>query len=422
MNTTKVFDLIGIGIGPFNLGLAALCDELPGLDCLFIEKQPEFNWHPGMMIPGTRLQVPFYADLVTLTNPRSRFTYLNYLHEQQQMITFGVHEQQFITRKEFNNYCRWVCSLLPNLHFSETCLEIEPGLHGYKVITDRGTYYAAHIVVGAGSVPYIPACVKELHPHRLIHTSDYLFHKKHITQLPSVTIVGSGQSAAEVFYDLLSDRENFTAGLSWFTSSERFFPMDYSKFSLELSSPSYVDYFYSLPPTVRLPLLKNQKMLYKGINFNLIDEIYDKLYLQRIEDITSPVHISANCLLKDISCKTNEIVCDFEQTQKQQVFQHCTDTLILATGYQTVVPDFLTPLKKQLRLTLDGKNYNANRNYSIDDNNSVFIQNAEWRTHGFNTADLGLGPYRNATILNGILNKEHFKLEKGTAFQSFGIK
>jgi len=79
MNPDIIYDVIGIGIGPFNLGLAALCADIPGLDSIFFDQSPEFNWHPGMMLSSARLQVPFYADLVTIVNPRSKFTYLNFL-------------------------------------------------------------------------------------------------------------------------------------------------------------------------------------------------------------------------------------------------------------------------------------------------------------------------------------------------------
>jgi lysine N6-hydroxylase len=69
MNSTKratdVYDVIGVGIGPFNLGLAALADSVPEINALFFERNESFNWHPGMLIEGTTLQVPFLADLVS---------------------------------------------------------------------------------------------------------------------------------------------------------------------------------------------------------------------------------------------------------------------------------------------------------------------------------------------------------------------
>ena len=66
-------------------------------------------------------------------------------------------------------------------------------------------------------------------------------------------------------------------------------------------------------------------------------------------------------------------------------------------------------------------NYDLNKNYSVNGKDSIFVQNADLQSHGFNSADLGMGPYRNAIILNTILNEEHFKMEENIAFQKFVI-
>src|SRR3712207_5055254 len=75
------YDLLGIGLGPFNLGLACLADPIDDLDAVFLEGADGFAWHPGMMLPDATLQVPFLADLVTLADPTSRFSYLAFLKD-----------------------------------------------------------------------------------------------------------------------------------------------------------------------------------------------------------------------------------------------------------------------------------------------------------------------------------------------------
>ena len=50
-------------------------------------------------------------------------------------------------------------------------------------------------------------------------------------------------------------------------------------------------------------------------------------------------------------------------------------------------------------------NYDLNKNYSVDANDSIFVQNADLQSHGFNSTELGMGPLRNASILNTILEK-----------------
>ncbi|MDN6747673.1 MAG: lysine N(6)-hydroxylase/L-ornithine N(5)-oxygenase family protein, partial [Brevibacterium sp.] len=36
---THIHDLVGIGIGPFGLGLAALSDPLPDVDAVFLDQR-----------------------------------------------------------------------------------------------------------------------------------------------------------------------------------------------------------------------------------------------------------------------------------------------------------------------------------------------------------------------------------------------
>ncbi len=70
------YDVVGIGIGPFNLGLAALAEEGTSLKTVFFDKTQVFQWHPGMLLERSDLQVPFLADLVTFANPVSHYTFL----------------------------------------------------------------------------------------------------------------------------------------------------------------------------------------------------------------------------------------------------------------------------------------------------------------------------------------------------------
>ncbi len=58
MNIT-IKDIVGIGIGPFNLGLAALTAHQPKLDTEFIERRDGFNWHSGMLLPGATYRFLF---------------------------------------------------------------------------------------------------------------------------------------------------------------------------------------------------------------------------------------------------------------------------------------------------------------------------------------------------------------------------
>ena len=111
----------------------------------------------------------------------------------------------------------------------------------------------------------------------------------------------------------------------------------------------------------------------------------------------------------------------FYHGEQEQSFQHLADTVILATGYKYKIPSFLEPVKELVQWTEDGL-YDVQHNYSIDkDGKRIFVQNAELHTHGFNSADLGMGPYRNAIIINSILGYECYEVENDIAFQTFGV-
>lgn len=71
--------MLAIGLGPFNLSLAALAHPLPDVEVEVVESRDAFVWHPGMMLPGAQIQVPFLADLVTFADPTSPYSFLAYL-------------------------------------------------------------------------------------------------------------------------------------------------------------------------------------------------------------------------------------------------------------------------------------------------------------------------------------------------------
>ncbi len=430
MKQPNVYDVIGIGIGPFNLGFAALAHDLP-LTTLFLDQRPYFNWHPGLMIEHTTLQVPFLADLVSVADICSRFSFLHYLQKNNKLFRFCIKETFYITRKEYNDYCKWVVAQLPECLFSHRVESITYNkINGYYEMRVHDmigqyikTYFTRKIVVGTGASPKIPDCAVETSRERVFHSAEYLYRKKYITPNSTISVIGSGQSAAEIFYDLLQEMDEKQFKLNWFTSSERFYPMENSKLTFEYTSPDYLSYFYKLPQQKKDSVLARQYMLYKGINQELIDAIYDALHHKIIQNGVSPAAtIQANSKLCSIDGnRKNGFNLGLHHTELEQAFNCPTDFLILATGYQYTMPSFLVGIKDRIRWTPDGR-ADVGENYAIDSQgDELFVLNTSVHSHGFLSPDLGMGPYRNASIINYILGKEHFRLDKKIAFQEFGI-
>lgn len=425
MRTETIYDIGAIGIGPFNLGLAALCYPIKKLKTIFFEQKTKFCWHEGMLIPGTTLQVPYLADLVTLADPSSQLTYLNFLRNQNRLLQFGIRDVQHITRLEYNRYCQWVCSQLKNLRFGYTVTDISyiPNKNCFKVVckdasSNLGIFNAYKLVIGAGTKPYIPPQLNSYLSDKLFHSSEYLFHKTAIEQSNSITVVGSGQSAAEIFYDLLCNHPS--KNLNWITQSDRLYAMEDHKMAFEMASPDYISYFYNLDQKQKDDLLFRQQTLYKGANHSLLNKIYDTLYELRFEIGSTPPLIQTSTKLKEIQKTASQAFClHLHHHRQNTTYTHCSDCVILATGYMYEQPAFLDRIKHRLRWSEDNR-YKVNADYSIDDSHKIFVQNAEMHTHGFNAPDLGLGPYRNAVIINSILKKKFYPVDKNAVFQYFG--
>jgi len=117
MSADPPYDLIGVGIGPFNLTLAALLAPVGEVDAVFLEQAPAFRWHPGLLLEGSTTQVPFLADLVTLADPTSPYSFLAYLKAHDRLYRFYIREQFHIPRREYDHYCRWVAGRLAACRF-----------------------------------------------------------------------------------------------------------------------------------------------------------------------------------------------------------------------------------------------------------------------------------------------------------------
>ncbi|MFF2325572.1 MULTISPECIES: lysine N(6)-hydroxylase/L-ornithine N(5)-oxygenase family protein [unclassified Streptomyces] len=417
-------DFIGIGLGPFNLGLACLTEPIDELNGVFLESKSDFSWHSGMFLDGAHLQTPFMSDLVTMADPTSPYSFLNYLKERGRLYSFYIRENFYPLRTEYNDYCRWAAAKLGSIHF-DTAVEsvtYDEDAALYTVSTSTGgVFRAPRLVLGTGTPPYIPDACQDLGGDYL-HNSRYLEGKAALQAKESITLVGSGQSAAEIYYDLLSEIDVHGYRLNWVTRSPRFFPLEYTKLTLEMTSPEYVDYFHALPEETRYRLESGQKGLFKGIDGTLIDAIFDLLYQK---NLPGPV---ATRLLTNSSLETaryeessGTYTLGLRQEEQGKDYTLTTEGLILATGYRYRPPAFLKGIHDRLRRDGRGR-FDVARNYSIDTTgHGVFLQNAGTHTHSVTSPDLGMGAYRNAYIIGELLGREYYPVEKSIAFQEFAV-
>ncbi|MDN3294315.1 SidA/IucD/PvdA family monooxygenase [Streptomyces ficellus] len=423
-------DVVAIGCGPFNLGLAALASTVDGVDLVVLEERPELTWHRGMMFGDASMQVNFLADLVTLVAPSHPLSFLAYLHDMDRLYTFTVRENFFPSRREYEDYLRWAAAKLPSVRFSHRVEEVhwDAAAERFTVHAVRGDgtrlrMFARDLVLGIGTAPYVPEALAALPAGKLLHTSDYLYRTADVASAGKVTVVGSGQSGAEVAVDLLGRNLEGGPAVSWLTRTASFAPLDYTKMNLELTTPAYMQYFHSLPQDVRDRLIGEQWQFYKGISTDTLEEVHELLYRRQLEHGLAEVELRFGITVESAAVdSTGRAVLTCRHRDTGQAFEHTTDLVVAATGYRNRPPAFLGPIEDLL--LRDGRGRHRVRvDHSVElaqgVTGRVFVANAEIHSHGVSSPNLDIGAVRNATILNAITGRETYRLPKRSAFTTF---
>ncbi|MFE0383539.1 lysine N(6)-hydroxylase/L-ornithine N(5)-oxygenase family protein [Streptomyces bungoensis] len=435
-------DLVGIGIGPCNLSLAALAHPLAELDAVFYEQRPRFEWHPGLLLDGVTVQVPFLADLVTLTDPASPWSFLAYLKAHDRLYPFYFAERFHIQRTEYDAYCRWVSQNLPGLHFGHQvdAVRWNPERDVFEVDFTQldadgeaealGRTHARNVVLGVGTTPHVPdplIPLVEAPGVPVLHAADYLDHRDTVLAAGHVTVVGSGQSGAEIFLDLLRHRPAGRERLHWIGRTEAFAPMEYSKLGLEHFTPDYTRYFHALAEPVRDRLVTAQWQLHKGIDAGTLAAIHDELYRRTLHGGWPDTVLTPGVRVRTAGrVAGTQVELHLEHEQQGSRTRLTTDAVVLATGYRTRPLDrILAGLDPYLRRdSSERPRITEDHRLVLDPcvTGSVYVQNAELHTHGVGAPDLGLTAWRSAGILNSLTGKEQYPLPARTAFTTFGLQ
>ena len=308
-------DLICVGFGPASLAIAvAMHDALASGQnlsggstgeqraprVLFLEKQEAFAWHAGMLLPGAKMQISFVKDLATMRDPRSEFTFLNYLHRQGRLVDFTNLGTFLPARVEYEDYLRWSASFFDHVvRYSSEVVSVSPvekGSTGSSVRTfnvsarnsktgDIQTFRSRNVLIAAGGQPSLPQSFPRKHP-RVIHSSQYA---KVVPQLLSkrdhpyrVAVVGAGQSAAEIFNNVQSLYPNAKTYL--IMRQEFMRPSDDSPFVNSVFNPEYIDEMFPRSAEHRHNLLAEARATNYGVvRLELIEHLYEKMYDQRRE-------------------------------------------------------------------------------------------------------------------------------------------
>jgi L-ornithine N5-oxygenase len=408
-------ELLAVGAGPSNLGLAVALEELaPDLarGSLIVERNQTVEWHPGLLLPEAKSQVSFLKDLVTLRNPRSRFTFLNHLHATGRLDDFINMGSLTPYRLEISAYLDWVARSLAmvEVELGRGCSDIRPERDCSGAVTrwittlDDGSEIASrYLVIGTGRDANIPEQLAGLPESRVIHSTRYKPGVAGLSkQLPyRVALVGSSQSAAEMFRALRADLPN--SEVAWVMRSVGLTADQSSKFTNELYYPSYVDEFYDYPADGRALVLEElYKTNYSCITPAMLQTLYTDFYLDRLGERNDRRMITSTQITAARE-QDGEVILELTDRRTGAVTELRRDLVFLGTGFAWRTPRLVSELSAAAGLA----EVEVTRRYRLvlaeSSEAACYLQGVNETTHGIGDSLLSVLSRRAHDIVLDIL-------------------
>jgi L-ornithine N5-oxygenase len=342
-------DILGIGFGPANIALAIAMEEareggaFPSVDVRFLEGQEDPVWQGGMLLEGSDIQNHPARDLATLRNPRSRYTFLNYLHEVGRIIEHLNLPGRFPFRTEYAAYIKWVRHHFDHLvDYGQRAVKIDITAHegrpAYEVTTASGTTYLGRsLVVAPGRTPYVPEPFHQVDDKRIFHFTDYLYRIEALPEPPATTVViGGSQSAVELTLDLA---RRFPQGCVR-NYVRSFAPRlkDTSPFSEEGFFPDFTKYYFKSTRQSKLMLDADLRPTnYSSVDEDVLHELYELIYQHRLTG-NQRVFVSGNRVVRSVDQRGDRISLAVEEVHTGGIEHVEADVVVLATGFRDLGP------------------------------------------------------------------------------------
>jgi L-ornithine N5-oxygenase len=424
--TNHDVELLAVGAGPANLALAVALEELGagGLaeNSLVIERGEAVAWQQGLLLPWTKSQVAFAKDLVTLRNPRSEFTFLNYLRSVGRLDDF-INMGSFTPyRVEVSGYLQWVSETLRKvrLQLGCACTSIEPvrdpggRLTGWLTrLADGSTISSKYLVIGAGRDPYVPPVLAGLPAERLIHSTRYRTRMAALDKdrQHRIAVVGAAQSAAEMFRAVQIDLPN--SDVSWVMRSIGLRAYDTNKFTNELYYPSFVDKFFEARPDGKEQILREMHLTnYSGVETDLLQELYTGLYLDRLSGVERRRLVP----MTDITgarMDGDEVVLELTDRKTGTVSELRRDLVFLGTGFVREMPALVRGLASAIGL----ERIEVTRQYRLKlgepSDAACYLQGVNEATHGIADSLLSVLGNRAGEVTQDILARRNGRQVNG---------
>jgi L-ornithine N5-monooxygenase len=418
-----ILDILGVGFGPSNLSLAVAikehnAKESQKVSSLFLEKKSEgFSWHEQMQFQSVTIQTPFLKDLVTLHNPQSYYSFLNYLKQKGRLFDFVNLHTFFPSRYEFGQYFEWVADQMQDLvcySNQVTSIEYVHALNVYKVTSlEEGMkereYLTRNLVIGAGLQPNFPSFITTDNTH-VFHSSHF---KKALESIASVKkhgadvcVIGAGQSAGEITRHLI---QNTNCRVSVYSRGFVFRSIDANPFVNELYGIKSAEWNYGMSDAARKKVASQLATSnYSVIDSDLSNELYQLLYEDKVHE-HHRFHLYSFHEVKRLAMD-EQVSITFKDLLSEQEKEIKTDFVILATGFtHRNLDDLLKGIDNYI--VKEEGNYRYHFDYSLKLIDShlpnIYLQGYGDDTYGVTEGTLAVLPERSQKILSSILQHQH---------------
>ncbi|MFG2294921.1 SidA/IucD/PvdA family monooxygenase [Streptomyces sp. NPDC048603] len=418
MTATDV-GILGIGAGPANLALAVALEELaPSLaaDTLLVEQSENTVWQRGLLIPWAQSQVSFLKDLATLRNPRSRYTFVNYLHETGRLDDFMSLGTFTPYRSEISDYLAWVAAGLERVRveYNRRVASVEPVRDGSGTLShwrvgfsDGRSLTARHLVVAAGRDPRVPEVFRGLPADRVIHSSEY---SGRIAALPRdvpqrIAVIGGAQSAVEMLQAVQETLPDCSPVLV--VRGIGLTPYVSSKFTGRFYSAAASEEFFGMDDRGRALVLEEMaRSNYSGVTPELLDGLYHRMYRDRLDGkealriLTATETVAARAYGPSDGDGDGVLLTLRNRATGEESELHC-DRVLLGTGYDPAMPAVVRDLGERLGLA----EIDVERGYRVrtpdpgGDRARLYLQGVNEATHGIADSLLSTMAVRAADIV-----------------------
>ncbi|MFJ7944784.1 SidA/IucD/PvdA family monooxygenase [Streptomyces sp. NPDC096354] len=410
-------DMLLVGAGPANLALAVALEELvPDAPqrTLIVEQHDNVVWQRGMLLPWSQSQVSFLKDLVTLRNPRSAFSFVNYLHSVGRLDEFINLGSATPYRLEISGYLSWVADSLATtkVEYGRKVASVEPrrdaagGIDHWSVtMADGTTTTCRDLVIGAGRDPHIPEVFDRLPAERVIHSTGFAHAVGALDPETTrrVAVIGAAQSAAEMLW---TTHQSFPAAeCTMIMRSIGLNSYESSKFTNEIFYASFVDTFHESPPEARAQLLREMhRTNYAGLAPAMLETLYRQTYLERLTG-TERLHMVTMTDVVRARTDGDEIVLELGDRRTGRTSEFRCDVVMLGTGFESGMPRMIREMCASFGLD----DIRVDRNYALrlpeGSDASCYLQGVNEATHGIADSLLSVLAARSADIVSDLMTR-----------------